>query len=173
MTRLFTLGLLSCALAVSVLFIASCQTKEMAPPPPEKPRPAPSFTLPSIKGKSVSLASLAGKPAMINFWASWCAPCVKELPELERIHNLYRDRGLSVILVNMQEKAEVVKKHIEDHGYTMTSLLDEKGHTAEQYQVFGLPTTLFVDKAGMIRKTHMGELTAEIITDGLTAIEAH
>lgn len=173
MTMVFTRGILSATLAVSVFIIASCQMKEMAPPPPEKPRPAPAFTLSSIKGKSVSLASLAGKPAMINFWASWCAPCVKELPELERIHNLYKGRGLSVILVNMQEKAEVVRKYIEDHGYTMTALLDEKGEMAEKYQVFGLPTTLFVDKTGMIRKTHMGELTAEIITEGLTAIQAH
>jgi peroxiredoxin len=145
----------------------------MDPPPPEKPRPAPAFTIPAVKGKPVSLSDFAGKPAMINFWASWCASCLKELPELERIHNLYKDRGLSVILVNLQETAEAAKKQIEDHGYTMTSLLDEKGQTAEKYQVFGLPTTFFVDKTGMIRKTHMGELTKEIITEGLTAIEAH
>ncbi len=173
MTRNLTRNVLSATLAVSVLFIAACQTQEMEPPPPEKPRPAPSFTLSAINGKSVSLSALAGKPAMINFWASWCLSCLKELPELERIHNLYKDRGLSVILVNLQETAEVAKKHIEDHGYTMTSLLDEKGQTAEKYQVFGLPTTFFVDKTGMIRKTHMGELTKEIITEGLTAIEAH
>jgi thiol:disulfide interchange protein len=55
----------------------------------------------------------------------------------------------------------------------MTALLDEKGKTAEQYQVFGLPTTFFVDKKGIIRKTHMGELTTETITEGLAAIEAH
>lgn len=164
---------MSAALAVFILFAASCQKQEMAPPPPEKPKPAPAFSLSSIKGATVTLASLSGKPAMINFWATWCAACIKELPELERIQGLYRDRGLAVVLVNMQEKLEVARKHIEEHGYTMTALLDESGKTAEQYQVFGLPTTYFVDRKGMIRKTHMGELTAEIITDGLTAIEAH
>jgi peroxiredoxin len=173
MTGVFTKVVLSIALGVSLLLSASCQTQEMAPPPPEKPKPAPAFTLSSIKGKSVSLASFAGKPAMINFWATWCAPCIKELPELERIYGLYRDRGLSVILVNQQETAEVVRKYIEEHGYTMTALLDEKGQTAEKYQVFGLPTTFFVDKAGTIRRTHMGELTTDIITEGLAAIEAH
>jgi peroxiredoxin len=173
MTRLFAKVALSAALAVCLLLSSSCQTQEMAPPPLEKPKPAPAFTLSSIKGKSVTLASFAGKPAMINFWATWCAPCIKELPELERIYGMYKDRGLSVILVNQQETAEVVRKYIEDHGYTMTALLDEKGQTAEKYQVFGLPTTFFVDKKGMIRKTHMGELTSEIITDGLAAIEAH
>ncbi|MBF0291877.1 MAG: TlpA family protein disulfide reductase [Nitrospinae bacterium] len=173
MTLVFARNLLSAMLAVFVFAAASCQTNEMEPPPPEKPRPAPSFSMTSVKGKQVSLASLAGKPAMINFWATWCAPCVKELPELERIHNLYKERGLEVILFNLQEKADVVKKHIEEHGYTMTSMLDEKGEMAEKYQVFGLPTTFFVDKAGMIRKTHMGELTKEIITEGLSAIEAH
>lgn len=173
MTRGLTRSILSATLAVLALFMASCQTKEMAPPPPEKPRPAPSFTLSAIKGGPMSLTDLAGKPVMINFWATWCAACLKEMPELERIHNLYRDRGLSVILINLQETAEVAKRHIEDHGYTMTSLLDEKGQTAEKFQVFGLPTTFFVDKSGMIRKTHMGELTREIITEGLTAIEAH
>lgn len=172
-TRVLTQVAMSSALVVSVLLTVSCQTQEMAPPPPEKPKPAPAFTLPAINGKSVSLASLAGKPAMINFWATWCAPCIKELPELERIYGMYKDRGLSVVLVNQQETAAVVKKYIEGHGYTMTALLDEKGQTAEKYQVFGLPTTFFMDKAGMIRKTHMGELTTEIITDGLAAIEAH
>lgn len=173
MNGFFTRNVLCATLAAFILSLASCQTNEMEPPPPEKPRPAPSFNISSVKGKPVSSAILAGKPAMINFWATWCAPCIKELPELERVQNLYRDRGLSVILVNLQEKAEVVKKHMEDHGYTMTSLLDEKGETAEKYQVFGLPTTFFVDKAGMIRKTHMGELTKEIITEGLNTIEAH
>lgn len=173
MTRFFTRGAPLATLAVFVLSVASCQTNEMEPPPPEKPRPAPSFTMPSVKGKQVSSTSLAGKPAMINFWATWCGACIHEMPELERVHNLYKDRGLAVILVNLQEKLGVVKKHMEDNGYTMTSLLDEKGETAEKYQVFGLPTTFFVDKAGMIRKTHMGELTKEIITEGLSAIEAH
>lgn len=173
MTRVFARSLLSATLAICIFAAASCQTNEMEPPPPEKPRPAPSFNMQSMKGKPVSLSSLAGKPAMINFWATWCAPCVKELPELERIHNLYKERGLEVILFNLQEKADVVKKHIEEHGYTMTSMLDEKGEMAEKYQVFGLPTTFFVDKAGMIRKTHMGELSKEIITEGLSAIEAH
>lgn len=173
MTRGFTKVVLSAALFVSLLLSASCQTQEMEAPPPEKPKPAPSFTLQSIKGKSVSLSNFAGKPAMINFWATWCAACIKEMPELERIQGLYRDRGLVVVLVNLQETLEVTKKHIEEHGYTMTALLDEKGQTAEQYQVFGLPTTFFVDKTGMIRKTHMGELTKEIITDGLIAIKAH
>ncbi|MBI5637259.1 MAG: TlpA family protein disulfide reductase [Nitrospinae bacterium] len=165
MKKLFII-LLLCA----VLPAYSCKKEEMKPAPAAKPLPAPPFTLANLAGKQVSLAEYKGKPLLINIWATWCAPCIAELPELQNVQNARKDAGLTVLEINYKEPRDPVAAFIKKNGYTLEVLLDEKGDVGRDYQMFGLPTSYFVDRAGVIQHTYMGDMTKEIINDGLKKI---
>ena len=122
--------------------------------------PAPDFTLPSLSGDPVRLVSLKGRPVFINFWATWCPPCLKEMPEIARLHQRYAGR-LEVLGVDLAEPRERVEAFVREAGYGWTFLLDSAGHVAEQYLVMGLPTSFFVDPAGIVRARHIGPMTYE------------
>ncbi|MBI4827940.1 MAG: TlpA family protein disulfide reductase [Nitrospinae bacterium] len=161
---------LAAGLALAVIALAGCEAKPMEAPPKQQPRPAPSLTLPRLGGGEMSLQSLRGKPALVNFWATWCVPCLKEMPEIERFFQIKKADGLAVAMINVKESAAAVESFMAPHGYTFTVLLDEKGEAVEKFQVFGLPTTVFIDRDGVIRYTHMGELTREILYMGYREI---
>lgn len=165
MKKLFFLILL-CA----VLPVSSCNKEEMKPAPEAKPAPAPPFTLANLSGKQVSLADFKGKPLIVNVWATWCHPCLNELPELQNVQNVRKDAGLVVLEINYKEPHDPVADFIKKNNYTFEVLLDEKGNISANYQMFGLPTSYFVDRAGVIQYTYMGEMTKEIINDGLKKI---
>lgn len=164
MKKLFIIFLLSSALP-----LYSCHKEEMKAAPKPKPMPAPAFTIANLTGKQVSLADYKGKPLLINIWATWCAPCVAELPELQHLHESRKDT-LTLVEINYKEPHDTVAAFIKDNNYTMDVLLDEKGDVGQEYQMFGLPTSYFVDSAGVIQHIYMGDMTKEIINDGLKKI---
>lgn len=155
-----------CAVALFV----SCERDEMKAPPEPKPYSAPPFSLTDLSGKAVSLADYKGKPLIINFWATWCPPCKAEMPELQRARDARKDAGLEVLAINFKEKPETAADFVRKNGYSMAFLLDELGVAGKDYQVFGLPTSYFVDRSGTIRHTYHGDMTREIINDGLKKI---
>lgn len=150
--------------------LLSCTQVEMKAPPAKKPYPAPAFTLSDLSGKDITLSGYKGKPVVINFWATWCIPCRNEMPELEKLYRERKAEGLEVVLVNVKESLSVVDKYINKNGFTFKVLLDSKGDTYRAYQVFGLPSTYFIDKEGTIRYSYMGELTWGITKMGLKSI---
>ena len=150
--------------------VAACTTEEMEAPPKQAPKPAPMFSLKSINDKTVSLADFKGRPLVVNFWATWCAPCLAEMPLLEKVRKTWKGKGLEVLMINIKESQSAAGEFMKGHGYSFRTLLDETGEVSEKFQVFGLPTTYFIDKNGVIQYTHMGELTQEIIAMGLEAI---
>lgn len=152
------------------LFGGACNKEGMKAPEEPKPYAAPSFTLTDLSGKQVSLAEYKGKPVVLNFWASWCVPCKAEMPELQKLRDARKNSGLEVLAVNFKESPETAAAFAKKGGFSLTFLLDEKGKTASEYQVFGLPTTYFLDGAGLIRHNYMGEMTKEIINGGLKKI---
>jgi thiol-disulfide isomerase/thioredoxin len=157
--------------ALAFLFLAGCVNQEMVPPPPMKPLRAAALTLSTPKGATVAFAPGDGKgPIVINFWATWCAPCVEELPLLERLYRAHQRNGVRFIAVNVKESVQTVNSFLETYGYTIPILLDSDGAMVEQYGVFGLPSTYFIDAAGMIRTKHMGALTREIAYDSIEMI---
>ncbi len=162
--------LLILLLLCAVLPAYSCKKEEMKAAPAAKPLPAPPFTLANLSGKQVSLAEYKGKPLLINVWATWCAPCIAELPELQNVQNARKDEGLVVLEINYKEPRDPVAAFMKKNGYTLEVLLDENGEIARDYQMFGLPTSYFVDRAGVIQYTYMGDMTKEIINDGLKKI---
>lgn len=120
---------------------------------------APDVTFISIAGEKVSTESLRGKVVMINFWATSCVTCVKEMPELVATYNKYKDQGLEFVAVAMQyDRPDYVLNFAEQRKLPFTVALDSAGDLARQFgDVTLTPTTFLIDKQGKIIKTYVGE----------------
>ena len=110
-------------------------------------KPAPNFTLENINGEEVSLEDYKGKIIMLNFWATWCPYCVKEMPDMNQLQEENDD--LVILAVNIKEEKDKVKKYIEEGGYDFEVVLDTEGAVAGTYLVGPLPTSYFIDKEGI------------------------
>jgi cytochrome c biogenesis protein CcmG/thiol:disulfide interchange protein DsbE len=132
-------------------------------PSPLVNRPAAKFTLTSYAGEPMSLEAQRGKVVVLNFWASWCYPaCYEEAPVLERGWQAYRDRGVVVLGVDIQDKVEAGKQFIERFTLTFPNALDPNGRVSVDYGVYGVPETFFIDARGNIRAKHVGAVTDEV-----------
>lgn len=128
-------------------------------------KPAPDFSLKNIDGKDIYLSDFAGKPVMINFWATWCPSCEKEMPEIEKFYENYKASGLVVLSVNAtsQDNIDKVKEWIQKDQLTFPILLDESGLVTWQYQLNGLPTSYFIDRQGIIRESQVGGVNPDYL----------
>lgn len=126
--------------------------------PPLIGQPAPDFVLRDLDGAAVKLSELRGKVVWINFWATWCRPCKKELPDIQALSDEYPD-DLAVLAINWQESADDARAYFEDNGLTMRVLLDRNGSVFDQYRLQGLPDSFFIDRAGNLAALHFGFLT--------------
>jgi len=107
------------------------------------------FTLSDLEGKPWSLKSLQGKVVLVNFWATWCPPCRKEMPDLESLHKQFEKQGL-VILAISDEDASKVKPFIADQGVSYTVLLDPGRKVNTLFHVMGIPKTFIYDRSGKL-----------------------
>ncbi len=131
-------------------------------PTPLLDRPAAAFVLTSFAGAPMSLEAHRGRVVVVNFWASWCHPaCYEEAPVIERNWRAYRDRGVVVLGVDIQDRAEAAKKFIADFSLTFPNALDVGGKVSVDYGVYGVPETFFIDRRGRIRAKHVGAVTEE------------
>lgn len=119
------------------------------------------FELRDLNGGLVRLEDLRGKAVWVNFWATWCPPCQAETPILREIDETYRDRGLVIVAVNVQETVEAASDYAERYGLEYVIGADVSGHVFRQYRVFGLPTQFFIDANGLIRSIVPSTLTME------------
>lgn len=124
-------------------------------PAPVVGAPAPDFSLKTVDGESIRLSELRGKVVAVNFWATWCAPCRLEMPDLQARAEQFPDR-LVVLGVNFAETAEEVAAFREEVGVDFPLLLDPEADVQRLYRVLGYPTTFFVDEQGTIRFQHIG-----------------
>ncbi|MBL8225582.1 MAG: TlpA family protein disulfide reductase [Chromatiales bacterium] len=118
--------------------------------------PAPQFTLEQRGGGSVSLADLKGKVVLVNFWATWCGPCRKEMPLLEQIHRKYAPLGLVMVGVNVEEDGRLFDTFLKDVPVSFPILLDPKNGVSKLYDVAAMPSTVIIDRKGNIRYVHQG-----------------
>ncbi len=119
---------------------------------------APDFTLTSVDGTSYSLSKLRGKVVVLNFWATWCAPCLEEMPTLDSLYKRYRQRGLVVLGVSIDRKRETVEGFLEKNPVSYPILLDTKGEVfVDKYTVSGLPATYIIDGKGLIVDQYIGK----------------
>jgi len=125
--------------------------------------PAPDFVLETPDGQAVSLGVLAGRPVLLNFWATWCDPCRKEIPYLQDLFTDedWLDGGLEMVAVDIQESGQEVREFMDEFGMTYRVLLDSSGEVAELYNIRGIPTTFFIDKDGIIRYIKVGAFTGK------------
>jgi peroxiredoxin len=121
--------------------------------------PAPDFKLQDVDGEPVSLAQFKGKPVLINFWATWCAPCREEMPAMQELYDQYRDRGLVILALDMEEDSRQVRRWIDQGGYTFTFLLDSEGEQVKRYNVTAAPTSYFIGPDGVVRDLKLGALS--------------
>ncbi len=115
---------------------------------PGKQKPAPEFVLNDLSGKAITLKSLRGKVVFLNFWATWCNPCRREMPALEKLHREFRDRGLEIVGVNVREGKDDIRRFLQELGLTFTVLLDKDGEVSDQYGVWGLPVSYIISRKG-------------------------
>jgi thiol-disulfide isomerase/thioredoxin len=113
------------------------------------------FTLESLDGPPVALTALKGRVVVMEFWATWCGPCRFSLPSLELIAKRYRDRGVSVLLINNGEERDTIRTWAE-RRYTSPILIDEGGKIADRYGIQAIPRLFIADQAGRLVWTHQG-----------------
>ncbi len=119
-------------------------------------RPAPDFTLPSLRGGQLRLSDFRGKVVLMNFFASWCAPCAAEAPELRATYERYRSRDVVFIGVAVLDEAEAARAFLQRHGLSYPAVFDQSGKLMELYRVTGLPTSIFIDPSGMVVDRFVG-----------------
>jgi cytochrome c biogenesis protein CcmG/thiol:disulfide interchange protein DsbE len=137
--------------------------------PNGKARPAPPLPSTVLQAPGATLASLRGKPALINFWASWCDPCRKEAPELERFNrSLHGAAGL--VGVDYTDESGAAKEFIRRYGWTFPVLADPDGIYGARYRFSGLPTTIVLDSRGRIVETLRGPQTAADLRRALSSV---
>ena len=125
--------------------------------------------LTDLDGRPIRLADLRGKAVWINFWASWCPPCQYETPTIRSLDQRYRDRGLVVVGIQVQQTVQVGRDYAERYGLEYTIGPDVTGDFFHLYRVFALPTQFFIDPEGRIRKVVIGPVSE---TDAATTIES-
>lgn len=116
---------------------------------------APTFELPTDNGK-ISLSSLKGKVVYLDFWASWCGPCRKSFPWMNRMMQRYGDKGLVIVAVNLDKSRDLARKFLQDYPAQFTVAYDPEGNTADQYDVQGMPSSYLIDRRQHIVKVHLG-----------------
>ena len=128
----------------------------MAPIKP--PRPAPDFSLPDMDGKIHKLSDYRGKVVLLNFWATWCPPCRREMPSMENLHQELKDKPFQVLACDQEEDGDTVFAFTGqlDPAPTFPLLLDSKSAVSKSFDVRGLPTTFLVDKMGNIAYRAVG-----------------
>ena len=122
---------------------------------------APAFTLQALDGRTVTLAQFKGDVVMINFWASWCGPCRQEMPLLDSIYKQYKDMGFTLIGVNVEPDSHNADAWLKKTPVSYPILSDPKSQVSQLYQVQAMPTTVIVDRQGVVRFVHNGYLPGD------------
>lgn len=149
---------------------------QQAPSDPLLGHAAPGFSLaavdPSAGKRELALADFAGKPVVINFWATWCEPCKEEIPLLETTWKKLHAEGKDVVFlgIDFQEASGDVAPFLQQYGITYPVLLDANGSAASKYRIASLPDTFFINRQGKVVSKVLQQLTDQALTKGLQLI---
>jgi peroxiredoxin len=137
-------------------------------------RAAPDFLLESPDGGALRFSDLRGSPVLVNFWASWCAPCREEMPDIVRAYDAREPDGLVVVAVNLQENAGQIREFADEYGMRFPIVIDRSGEVAETWRVGGpiegIPSSYFIDSRGVVRARVFGPMDADRIAEELAKV---
>ncbi len=135
----------------------------------DEPVPSEDFELASLNGEKRSLSSFQGQIVVLNFWASWCGPCVEEMPGMQALYDDMQGQDVTVVAVNVQEQPKVVEEFVTSNEFSFPVLLDRDGSVASRYGVRGLPTSYIVTPDGEIVASKVGfhEWDTEVVREAL------
>jgi cytochrome c biogenesis protein CcmG/thiol:disulfide interchange protein DsbE len=131
---------------------------------------APAFTLTDLDGNPLRLSDLRGRPVIVNFWASWCGPCIAEFPALSRAAQSHQTEGLAVVGIVYRDQAAPARAFLQRMGAAWPAAMDPGGRVASQFGVIGPPETFFIDRSGVIAGRQIGELSPADLQSGLDQI---
>ena len=127
---------------------------------------APEFSLKTLDGAgTVSLAQLRGKRVLINFWASWCTPCIEETPALIEAYRQLNDPSVAFVAIGLQDDLARLKKFADDNGVPYLVVSDGDGAVGDAYAVRGLPTTILIDSSGIVQNIVSGPVQRDKVVD--------
>jgi peroxiredoxin len=151
--------------AAWIAISADTMTATEKPPAPQAGFAAPDFTLQTSAGEEYKLSKLKGNAVLVNLWATWCPPCRAEMPAIEKMYQEYKDQGLVVLAINMtyQDDLANVPPFIQEYGLAFPVLLDETGVVGAAYQLRSLPSSYFIDRAGIIQEVVIGGPMSEAL----------
>lgn len=129
---------------------------------------APNFRFQLSDDQGLYLSDLVGRPVLLNFWATWCGPCRLEMPEI--IHRAENSGDLLVIAINVQEEQEPIKAFASDFNMTMPVVRDTEAKIRDLYEVRGMPTSVFIDRAGKVSTYRIGVMSPRMLEELLASI---
>ncbi len=143
------------------LYTISYGSALAAPPPWEVEelmnKPAPDFSLNKLDGTTLNLSSLKGKVILVNFWATWCGPCLAEMPSLNALYAKFKRSDVEVIAISIDEKKDTITSFLKKFSFDFPIVHDPELNIANSYKVFAYPTTFLIDKNGILQKKYIGE----------------
>lgn len=131
---------------------------------------APNFTLVDMQGDKHSLEEYKGQGVFLNFWGTWCKPCEREFPIIDRYYTEYKEKGIQVLAINIAESDFVVQNYIDRKGLTFPVLIDKNKSVMEAYNINPLPTTILINSEGKIEKIITGEMKEQDIKNYMELI---
>jgi peroxiredoxin len=135
-------------------------------------QPMPDFSLTDLDGNPVQISDFQGQPLLINAWATWCPPCRAEMPDLHAYYLNHREEGFVMLAVNAGETQSPVEEFIADMGFTFPVLLDPGKAALTQLGIHSFPTSIIVNRDGVIDQIHTGMLTAAMLDEKVTPLLA-
>ena len=141
-------------LFLATLALSACYSGSR---PPRIGNPAPDFTV-GDTDRTVSLHDLRGKVVVLNFWASWCQPCVEEMPSLAQLQSKLKDRGVEVLGVSVDIDGDAYHRFLQDHRLSLTTVRDPDQKTTILYGTFKFPETYIIDRRGIVRRKFVGAI---------------
>ena len=161
--------LIAACVILSLVVLAGCPTVQVEGESRVGTKAA-DFTLPDIDGRPVSLSKYQGKVVVLDFWASWCAPCVAELPVFQSLQEKYSDKGFAILGVNVSDENPDVAAFLRSKSIRYTNLLGDQRIQDLYGPISGFPTTFIIDREGTIREQFIGGRPREVIEGVISSL---
>lgn len=155
------ISVVASVLGVTLVGLLAVNVWSMGSRVPVVGTPAEDFQLADLNGKPQNLNDYRGKVVLVNFWATWCKPCTTEMPAMQATYDKLTDKGFVVLAINELEDEAKVREHIRQYGHTFPVLMDRDNKVANQFGVYGLPVSFFIDEKGVVREYIKGGVLTE------------